>query len=65
MKLNAGKKIPPTRLILGLTITTPEQAKSFDSITFDPLNPKNAYVFTKYFKYLNVPVKTAQVPPGQ
>ena len=31
-KLAAGKKIQPTRLILGLTITTPEQAKSFDRV---------------------------------
>jgi ABC-type sugar transport system substrate-binding protein len=65
MKLDAGKKIPPTRLILGLTITTPAQAKSFGTITFDPLNPKYAYVFNKYFKYLDTPTKTAQVPPGQ
>ena len=47
-----GKAIMPTRLIFGLTIVTPTQAKSFDKITFDPLNPKYAYVFTKYFKYL-------------
>jgi ABC-type sugar transport system substrate-binding protein len=65
MKLDAGKKIPPTRLIYGLTIVTPKQAKSFDTITFDPLNPKYSYVFNKYFKYLDTPVKTAQVPPGQ
>jgi ABC-type sugar transport system substrate-binding protein len=60
-----GKSIYPTRLIYGLTITTPSQATSFDKITFDPLNPKYAYVFTKYFKYLSTPIGTAQVPPGQ
>jgi len=65
MKIDAGKKIKPTRLIYGLTIVTPEQAKSFDKITFDPLNPKYKYVFDRYFKYLDTPVKTAQVPPGQ
>ena len=41
------------------------QAKSFNTIAFDPLNPKYAYVFTKYFKYLDTPTKTGQVPPGQ
>jgi ABC-type sugar transport system substrate-binding protein len=61
----AGKSIYPTRLIYGITITTPTQANSFNTISFDPLNPKYAYVFTKYFKYLNTPVGTAQVPPGQ
>jgi ABC-type sugar transport system substrate-binding protein len=60
-----GKSIMPTRLIYGLTIVTAAEAKSFDKITFDPLNPKYAYVFTKYFKYLSTPVGTAQVPPGQ
>lgn len=61
----AGKSIRPTRLIYGLTITTPEQANSFGTITFDPLNPKYAYVFTKYFKYLDVKSVTGKVPPGQ
>jgi len=60
-----GKPIKPTRLILGQAITTPAQAKSFDSIAYDALNPKYAYVYTKYFKYLNTPTKTGQVPPGQ
>jgi ABC-type sugar transport system substrate-binding protein len=60
-----GKAIKPTRLIFGLTITTPAEANSFDKITFDPLNPKYAYVFTKYFKYLNTKTATGQVPPGQ
>ena len=60
-----GKPIKPTRLIYGLTIVTAQQAKSFDKITFDPLNPKYAYVFKKYFKYLDTPIGTAQVPPGQ
>jgi ABC-type sugar transport system substrate-binding protein len=60
-----GQEIKPTRLILGLTITTPEQAKSFNTMTFNPLDPKNADVFTKYFKYLDTPVGTAEVPPGQ
>jgi ABC-type sugar transport system substrate-binding protein len=60
-----GKAIKPTRLIFGLTITTPAEANSFDKITFDPLNPKYAYVFTKYFKYLDTPTATGQVPPGQ
>jgi len=63
-KFNGGS-IPPTRLIFGLTITTAAEAKSFDTITFDPLNPKYAYVFTKYFRYLSTPTGTAQVPPGQ
>jgi ABC-type sugar transport system substrate-binding protein len=61
----SGKAIKPTRLIFGLTITTPEEANSFDKITFDPLNPKYAYVFTKYFKYLSTATATGQVPPGQ
>jgi ABC-type sugar transport system substrate-binding protein len=65
MKKFAGGSIKPTRLIFGLTIDTPEKAKSFDTITFNPTDPKYAYVFTKYFKYLDTPVKTAQVPPGQ
>ena len=60
-----GKHIKPTRLILGEAITTPKQANSFDKIAYDPLNPKYAYVYTKYFKYLNTPTKTGQVPPGQ
>ena len=52
-------------LLFGLAVDTPAEAKSFNTIAFDPLNPKYAYVFTKYFKYLDTPVKTAQVPPGQ
>jgi ABC-type sugar transport system substrate-binding protein len=60
-----GKAIKPTRLLFGLTIVTPEQAKSFNKIAFDPLNPKYAYVFTKYFKYLSTPTATGKVPPGQ
>ena len=61
-----GKAIKPTRLINGITITTKEQAKTFDTIALlDPLNPKYSYVFTKYFKYLNTPTATGQVPPGQ
>ncbi|MDX6597622.1 MAG: ribose transport system substrate-binding protein [Gaiellales bacterium] len=62
-KMN-GKAIRPTRMIYGLTITTPEQANSFGKITFDPLNPKYAYVFTKYFKYLDVKAVTGKVPAG-
>ena len=60
-----GKSIKPTRLIFGETITTPSQATSFEKISFDPLNPQNAYIYTKYFKYLSTPVGTAEVPPGQ
>src|SRR4051795_13745280 len=60
-----GKAIKPTRLLFGLTIVTPEQAKSFNKIAFDPLNPKYAYVFSKYFKYLSTPTATGKVPPGQ
>lgn len=60
-----GKKIRPTRLLYGVTMTTPEQANSFAKIAFDPLNPKYAYVFKKYFKYLDTATKTGQVPPGQ
>jgi len=61
----AGKPIMPTRLLFGLAIDNPAAAKSFDTIAFNPLDPKYAYVYTKYFKYLDTPVKTAQVPPGQ
>lgn len=61
----AGKRIKPTRLIFGEAIDTPAAAKSFNTITFNPLNPKYAYVFKKYFKYLDTPVKTAHVPHGQ
>jgi len=60
-----GLPIKPTRLIFGLTIDTPAKAKSFDTITFNPLEPSYNYVYQKYFKYENTPVKTAQVPPGQ
>ena len=60
-----GKAIKPTRLLFGLTIRHARQAKSFNTIAFDPLNPKYAYVYKKYFKYLNTPTKTGQVPPGQ
>jgi ABC-type sugar transport system substrate-binding protein len=60
-----GGRIMPTRLIFGETIDTPAAAKSFTTITFNPLEPSYNYVFKKYFKYENVPVKTAQVPPGQ
>jgi hypothetical protein len=62
---HAGKPIYPTRLIYGLTITTPEEAKSFDTIAYDPLNPKYAYIYTKAFHYLDTPTATGQVPPGQ
>jgi ABC-type sugar transport system substrate-binding protein len=61
----AGRNIKPTRLIYGLTINTPATAKSFDAIAENPLEPKYAYVFKRYFKYLDTPTKTAQVPPGQ
>jgi ABC-type sugar transport system substrate-binding protein len=60
-----GKTIKPTRLLTGLAITTPKQAKSFNTVAYNPLDPKNAYVFTRYFKYLDTPVGTGQVPPGQ
>jgi ABC-type sugar transport system substrate-binding protein len=60
-----GQPIKPTRLLLGEAITTPAQATSFDKVAFDPLNPANADVYTKYFTYLDTPVSTAQVPPGQ
>ncbi len=62
---HSGKPIYPTRLLYGQAITTPAQAKSFDTIAYDPLNPKYAYVYNKYFKYLNAHVATGQVPPGQ
>ena len=61
----AGKKIHPTRLLFGESLDTPAKAASFNTIAFDPTNPKYAYVFTKYNKYLNTPVGTDQVPPGQ
>ena len=61
----AGKKIHPTRLLYGLVIDTPAEAKSFNTIAFDPLNPKYAYVYTKYFKYLDTPLATNQAAPGQ
>lgn len=60
-----GQPMKPTRLLLGEAITTPSQATNFDKVAFDPLNPANAYVYTKYFQYLDTPVATAQVPPGQ
>jgi ABC-type sugar transport system substrate-binding protein len=60
-----GVKMKPTRLLLGEAIVTPAQATSFNKVVFDPLNPANAYVYTKYFEYLSTPVGTAQVPPGQ
>jgi ABC-type sugar transport system substrate-binding protein len=60
-----GKKIQPTRLLLGEAIVTPTQAKSFSKIAFNPLNPKYASVYTSYFKYLNTKMGTGQVPPGQ
>ncbi len=62
---HAGKPIYPTRLIYGLTITTPAEAKSFDTIAYDPLNPKYAYIYKQAFHYLDTPVATGQVPPGQ
>jgi hypothetical protein len=61
----AGRKIKPTRLLFGESLDTPAKAGSFNKIAFDPLNPKYSYVFTRYNKYLNVAVGTAQVPPGQ
>jgi ABC-type sugar transport system substrate-binding protein len=60
-----GQPIKPTRLLLGEAITTAAQATNFDKVAFDPLNPANADVYTKYFTYLDTPVSTAQVPPGQ
>jgi ABC-type sugar transport system substrate-binding protein len=65
IRAHAGKPIYPTRLIYGETITTAAQAKSFDTIAFNPLNPKYAYVYKKYFKYLDAVVGTGQTPPGQ
>jgi ABC-type sugar transport system substrate-binding protein len=61
----AGKKIHPTRLLFGEALDTPAKAASFNTIAFDPLNPKYSYVFTKYNKYLDVSVGTDQVPAGQ
>jgi sugar transport system substrate-binding protein len=61
----AGKKIHPTRLLFGESLDTPAKAASFNTINFDPMNPKYAYVFTKYNKYLDVAVGTGKVPPGQ
>jgi hypothetical protein len=60
-----GHPMKPTRLLLGEAIVTPAQATSFNKIAFDPLNPKYADVYTKYFTYLDTPMKTGQVPPGQ
>lgn len=60
-----GQPMKPTRLLLGEAITTPSQATNFDKVAFDPLNPANSYVYTKYFQYLDSPVGTAQVPAGQ
>jgi ABC-type sugar transport system substrate-binding protein len=57
-----GTAIPPTRLILGEAIHTPEQANSFNKIAYDPLNPKYAYVMTKYFTNVNTALKTDQIP---
>lgn len=59
------KPIQPTRLILGVPVTEPSEAKSIETIVFKPLDPKNAYVYTKYFKYLDVTLKTGETPPGQ
>jgi ABC-type sugar transport system substrate-binding protein len=61
----AGKKIPPTRLILGTTITTPAEAKQFNQGYSNPLAPQNASLFKTGFKYENVALQTAQTPPGQ
>jgi ABC-type sugar transport system substrate-binding protein len=61
----AGKKIKPTRLLFGNSLDTPAKAASFNTIAFDPLNPKYSYVLTQFNKYLDVAVGTAQVPPGQ
>ena len=60
-----GKPMMPTRLLYGELITTPAQATSFNTIAFDPLNPKYSYVYSQYFKYLPNHMGTAQVPPGQ
>ena len=57
-----GTPIPPTRLILGEAIHTPEQANSFNEIAYNPLNPKYAYVMTKYFTNVNTALKTDQIP---
>ena len=60
-----GHKIKPVRLLFGEALDTPAKAGSFNTIAFDPTNPKYAYVFTKYNKYLDTPVGTGKVPPGQ
>jgi ABC-type sugar transport system substrate-binding protein len=60
-----GHPIQPTRLLLGEAIVTADQANNFDKVAFDPLNPNNSSVYAKYFKYLDTPMKTGQVPPGQ
>ncbi len=64
-KAFSGKSIMPTRLLFGLTCDTPQTAASFNTIATSPENPKYAYVYTKYFKYLPTHTATAQVPPGQ
>ena len=61
----AGHKIKPTRLLFGESLDTPAKAAAFNTIAFNPTDPKYAYVFTKYNKYLDTPVGTGQVPPGQ
>jgi len=65
LKAYAGQKIPPVRLLFGESLDTPAKAASFNTIAFNPTDPKYAYVFTKYNKYLDTPVGTDQVPPGQ
>jgi hypothetical protein len=55
----------PTRLILGVAITTPAQARKFNEGYSNPLASQNAKLFQTGFKYLNVNLKTAQTPPGQ
>ena len=61
----SGKKIKPVRLLFGEALDTPAKAASFNTIAFNPTNPKYAYVYTRYNKYLYTPVGTGQVPPGQ
>ena len=60
-----GHKIKPTRLLLGESLDTPAKASAFTTIAFNPTDPKYKFVFTKYNKYLDTPVDTGQVPPGQ
>jgi ABC-type sugar transport system substrate-binding protein len=60
-----GAKILPTRLIEGVTLTTPAEAKKFNDGYSNPLAPRNAGLFKTGFKNLDINLKTAQTPPGQ